>query len=430
MERDGKFVYYYVTTDEIRQVETAQVDIKTRFSPNCYSLPSYNDRFSAKRGATPSAGGTPGNSIFSSVSLAATPASGGGGNPFGGFSFGSSTPVPAATKPAFPAFATPAASAKPEVSKPSGSATTSVNMTKSDENISQVTKGFLKHMESLTKADGDCLQQFISTIVALSGETKATEKPKTASSTSSWDSSRSLFGGAKPLVSPTAGGSAPAPAATTNLFGASAPSPAPATGGFSFSATKPTSSPAGTGGFSFNPTKTGAAAAPVPAFSFSTAQSAAVKEAAKAAATASASKASKPDDAGDDANQEEDANGSELEAANDDYDVLYKTKTKILHVSKNIYIKGLLKIEKNKESGKYRLVVRDAVSGRVKMNSAISKGMPLSKAIVPATKKKGPTPIVIIKAMFDENSKEPEDFKLITSTDEHENLYSELKKLV
>ena len=356
--------------------------------------------------------------------MAATPASGGGGNPFGGFSFGSSTPAPAATKPAFPAFATPAASV---VSKPSGGVTTSGNATESDEKISQVTKRFLKHMESLTKADGDCLQQFISTIVALSGET---EKPKTASSTSSWDSSRSLFGGAKPLVSPTAGGSAPAPAATTNIFGASAPSLAPATGGFSFSATKATSSPAGAGGFSFNPTKTGAAAAPVPAFSFSTAQSAAVKEAAKAAAAASASSASKPDDAGDDANQEEETNGGDLEAANDDYDVLYKTKTKILHVSKNIYIKGLLKIEKNKESGKYRLVVRDAVSGRVKMNSAICKGMPLSKAIVPATKKKGPTPIVIIKAMFDENSKEPEDFKLITSTDEHENLYNELKKLV
>ncbi len=90
----------------------------------------------------------------------------------------------------------------------------------------------------------------------------------------------------------------------------------------------------------------------------------------------------------------------------------------------------MLKLEKNRENGKNRLVVRDAVSGRVKMNSAISKGMPLSKGVVPATKKKGPTPIVLIKAAFDENSEEPEDFKIITSAEEHENLYNELKKLV
>ena len=267
-----------------------------------------------------------------------------------------------------------------------------------------------------------CYQQFARTFAALSETVESTvqaiEKPKTASTTamtsSSWDSSRSLFGGAKPLISPTSGGPAPAPAATTNLFRASAPSPA-------------------AGSFSFKPTITGAAAAPVPAFSFSTKPSAEVKEAAKNAAdAASAAGSIKLEGTGDEANQEEDGgDGGELEAANDDYQVLYKTKTKILHVSKNKYIKGVLKLEKHKESGKNRLVVRDGVSGRVKMNSAISKGMPLSKGVVPPTKKKGATPIVILKAVFDEASKDPEDFKLITSNEEeHETLYNELKKLV
>ena len=64
------------------------------------------------------------------------------------------------------------------------------------------------------------------------------------------------------------------------------------------------------------------------------------------------------------------------------------------------------------------------------MNSAISKGMPVSKGVAPATKKKGPTPMVIIKAVFDEKSKEPEQFKIITSTEEHEKLFNELTKLV
>ncbi len=317
--------------------------------------------------------------------------------------------------------------------------------------------------------DSDCLQQFISTVSATSGFLKAnttaksSEKPKASAPSNSWDSSRPLFGGTKPLVSPT-GGSAQAPAAkTTNLFGASAPSPAPATGGFSFNTSKPAAAPSpattggfsfstskpaaapspaaaggfsfnttaalspAAGGFSFNPAKTGAATAPVPAFSFSTTQSAEVKEAAKAAA-ASTAKAAKSDDA--DEKQEVEENGGELEAANDDYEVLYKTKTKILHVSKNMYIKGTLKLEKNKESGKSRLAVRDAVTGKVKMNSAISKGMPLSKGIVPATKKKPPTPIVVIKTLFDEDSNEPEDFKIIVANDEHEKLYNELSKLV
>lgn len=268
-------------------------------------------------------------------------------------------------------------------------------------------------MKGLAKVDMATYQQFLKSMSALSDSVKTTKevitksKATSSSTGSSWDSSRPLFGGSKPLTSPTAG-SAPAPAPTTNLFGASSPSPAPAAGGFSF-----------------NPTKTGASAAPVPAFSFSTTQSAAVKEAAK---TAAAQTATKPEGATDDEKKEEE-NG-ELEAANDDYEVLYKTKTKILHVAKNIYIKGVLKLEKNKENGKNRLVVRDAVSGRVKMNSAISRGMPLSKGMVPATKKKGPTPIVMIKAAFDENSKEPEDFKIITAPEEQENLYNKLKALV
>lgn len=269
-------------------------------------------------------------------------------------------------------------------------------------------------MKDLSKVDMACYEQFLKTMSELSGTVKATtkavatSKATTSSAGTTWDSSRPLFGGSKPLTSPTAG-SAPAPAPTTNLFGASSPSPAPAAGGFSF-----------------NPTKPATSAAPVPAFSFSTTQSDAVKEAAKTAAVETAAK--KPEAAADDEKKEEDS--GELEAANDDYEVLYKTKTKILHVSKNAYIKGVLKLEKNRENGKNRLIVRDAISGRVKMNSAVSKGMPVSKGLAPATKKKGPTPMVIIKAVFDEKSKEPEQFKIITSTEEHENLFNELTKLV
>ena len=369
--------------------------------------------------------GTPAdNSVFSSVSLtapaASTPVGGGGGaNPFGGFTFGTPAPPVSATKPAFPAFAMPSAlSTEPVVPKPSTSGILSTGG--NDEKLLQCAKGFLKNMTNLNKVDVVCYQRFTTTFLALSNAVEATTtaagKMKTTTGTKNWDSSRPLFGGGKPLISPSAGSAAATLATTTNppLFGAStAASPA-----------------AATGGFSFNPTKTGAVAAtPVPAFSFSTTQSPAVKAAAESAAAKAASAAKPAESAGDDANKEEDGNGV-LEAANDDYEVLYKTKTKILRVSKNIYIKGMLKLEKHKASGKNRLVVRDSAVGRVKMNTAISKGMPLSKSIVPATKKKGPTPIVIIKAVFDEDSGNPEDFKIIVANDEQEMLYSELQKLV
>lgn len=379
------------------------------------------NRFSAKKPSETSAGTPAGNSIFSSVSLqapAATPSGGSGsGNPFGGFTFGTpALSASSAAKPAFPAFAMPAASTKAVVPKPSTNGNNTGGMTENDEKLIQCAKGFLKHMKNLNKADVVCYQRFITTFSALSDAVEATitaaGKTKSGTATNNWDSSRPLFGGGKPLISPSAGSAnASATTTTASLFGASTASPAVATGGFSF-----------------NPTKTGAGAAPVPAFSFSTAQSPAVKAAAETAAAKAAS-ATKPESTGDDTNKEEDGDGV-LEAANDDYEVLYKTKTKILRVSKNLYIKGILKLEKHKESGKNRMVVRDSAVGRVKMNTAISKGMPLSKSIVPATKKKGPTPIVIIKAVFDEDSKDPEDFKIIVSNDEQENLYNELKKLV
>lgn len=385
-----------------------------------------NNRFAGKKPSATSTGTPAGNSVFSSVSLtapaASTPVGGGGGNPFGGFSFG--TPAAAAAplsaaKPAFPAFAMPSAVSTKQV-VPAPSTNGIISTGGNDEKLLQCAKGFLKNMNNLNKVDVVCYQRFTTTFLALSDAVEATTtaagKMKAITATKNWDSSRPLFGGGKPLISPSAGSAAATSATTTNppLFGAStAASPA-----------------AATGGFSFNPTKTGAvAAAPVPAFSFSTTQSPAVKAAAESAASKAASAAKPAESTGDDTNKEEDGDGV-LEGANDDYEVLYKTKTKVLRVSKNIYIKGMLKLEMHKASGKNRLVVRDSAVGRVKMNTAISKGMPLSKSIVPATKKKGPTPIVIIKAVFDEDSGNPEDFKIIVANDEQEKLYSELQKLV
>jgi len=371
-------------------------------------------KFGVKEHATPSAA-APGNSTISSVVPKAPAAASGGANPFGGFTFGSSS-APAAsstTKSAFPAFAMPALSTKPvattDTQKPSTTGSKTGGTTENDQKLIECAQGFLKHMRSLSKVDMFGYQRFITTFRALSKECEATvAKTTTATSTStnSWDSSRPLFA-AKPLISPTAG-SATASATKTNssLFGASAP--AAPTGGFSFSLNKP-----------------GASAAPVPAFGFSTTPTPAVKAAAEAAS------ATKPESAGDDTNKEEDGEG-ELEAANDDYEVLHKCqKIKILHVRKNRYIRGGLKLEKHKGSGKNRLVVRDGAVGKVKMNTAIPKGMPLSKSIAPATPKNGPTPIILIKAIFDETTKDnPEDFKIITLQADHDKLFNELQKLV
>jgi len=324
----------------------------------------------------------------------------------------------------------------PVVPKPSTNGQKPSGSIDSNKKLIACAEGFRKHITGQKQFDVVACQRFIATFCAIYGTglptaTEAGKTTTTVKSPTTWDPSRPLFGGATPLVTPTAG-SANTPATTTNasLFGGSSASPAPATGGFSFNTTKSAASPApAPGGFSFKPTNTGAASSPVPAFSFSTTQSPAVKAAAKTAAVSAAASASKPEGDNDDTNNDEDG-GGELEAANDDYEVLFKTKTKVLRVSKSIYIKGVLKLEKHKESGKYRLVVRDSTVGTVKLNTAISKGMPLSKHILPATKKKGPTPMVIIKAVFDEDSGAPEDFKIITPKEDHENLYNELKKLV
>ena len=442
---------------------------------------------------TTASSGAAGSGIFSGVSLKTSSASSGGSNPFGGFTFGSSTnskstststpdaskttkpapggfsfgsssapapspatnekpsfsfgsssgPAPAPTKgkAAFPAFAMPVVPLKPtDTAETSQSLTVGKKTGKTtadEEKLVQCAKGFVEHIKVLSQFDIVGSQGFVSTFCALAkhaesaaekatgtkaAATKATASKATAGATtttnSTWDSSRPLFS-SKPLISPTAG--SPSKSDTkpsTPLFGGSTAAPPAA---------------ATTGLFSFNPTKTGAAASPVPAFSFSTAQSPAVKAAAEKAAAAAVSASDKKpekDDDGD-AGGEDDEADAVLEAANSDYEVLYKTRTKILHVRKNMYIKGLLKLEKHKETGKNRLVVRDETVGRVKMNTAITKGMPVEKAIVPATKKKKATPIVLIKAIFDENTKdEPEDFKIITSQQEHENLYNELQKLV
>lgn len=405
----------------------------------------------------PPASASTGNSIFSGVNLnapATTPAG------YGGFKFGSSAPAPAAaassakkptfsfastpapataaaTKPAYPSFALPAAASKtPVVPKPSTNEQKPSGSIDSNKKLIECAEGFRKYISGQKQLDVVACQRFITTFCAIYGTglptvTEAVKTTTTAKSPTTWDPNRPLFGGAKPLVSPTAGSSnSSATTTNTSLFGGSSASPAPATGGFSFNPTKSAASPAPAPGvFSFKPTNTGAAAAPVPAFSFSTTQSPAVRAAAKTPAVSTTASASKLEGDNDDTNNEEDGDG-ELEAANDDYKVLYKTKTKVLRVSKGIYIKGVLKLEKHKESGKYRLVVRDPTVGTVKLNTAISKDMPLSKHIFPATKKKGPTPMVIIKAVFDEDSGAPEDFKIITSKEEHENLYNELKKLV
>lgn len=433
-----------------------------------------------KAPASSSSKAPPSNSIFSSVSMsnsttaAASGRTNGGTqmNPFGNFSFGATAAAPSAsssstTKKVVPFFAAPGSSTqlgapKTALANNSNSFNNNaiVDTTENDETLIKCAQGFLKHMKSLSTVNVVSYQGFIRTFASIAQhvEETATSAPGTKATTTTtkvtgktgWDSSRPLFGGGQPLVSPGEKKSGATPTTKPNvpMFGASAPSPAPATGGFSFNPSKSgTVSPApATGGFSFNPTKSaaapatgefsfnpakcGAAAAPVPAFSFSTTPTAAVKAAAKSA-TASTD-APKPENTEDDANKEEDGD-TELGTAkeNEDYEVLYKTKTKILHVKKAIYIKGVLKLEKHKTTGKSRLVVRDGTVGKVKMNTAITKGMPLSKTVVPATKKKAATPVVLIKAIFDETSKdELEDFKIITAMEEHENLYNELKKLV
>mmetsp|Transcript_23208 Transcript_23208/g.54882 ORF Transcript_23208/g.54882 Transcript_23208/m.54882 type:complete len:478 (-) Transcript_23208:997-2430(-) len=428
-------------------------------------------KFGVKK--TPASTGAASTGIFSGVSLKASPAATGASNPFGGFTFGSSanskstsssalstSPTtkptsgggktlggfsfgssnasatatsPATTqKPAFPTFAMSTASQKSsvttETSKTVKAANKTGKMTADEQQLVKCAQGFVEHIKVLSQFDKVGCQGFVSTFCALAKHVETVAERATVASvakatagatpaSSNWDSSRPLFA-KKPLISPTAGSASKTDfKPSTSLFGSTAVLPAAAS----------------TGLFSFNPTKTEAAAAPVPAFSFSTAQSPAVKAAAeKAAASATGTNDSKPENNNDnDADGGDNEDAAVLEAANSDYEVLYKTRSKVLHVRKSIYYKGLLKVEKHKETGKYRLVVRDETVGKVKMNTAITKGMPLEKAIVPASKKKKATPIVLIKAIFDETTKdEPEDFKIITSQQEHENLYNELKKLV
>ena len=420
-------------------------------------FPNPNQRSAVKRTPGGSSAAPASNSVFSSISLknpSASPPGGGSGNPFGGFAFGSSAPsaAPAASSPAtaktpaFPSFAMPAASAKPvaTTTKPTTTSTATAkktgNYTENEKEIVKCAQGFVKHMDNAKVFDLVATQRFLTTFGKLvqkeAGTSTSKKTTPSSGTTTNWDSSRPLFGGSKTLISPTAGGASDKPAAAPTpafKFGASASDKPAAAPAFSFGASASSPTPA-TGGFSFNPTKTGAASAQVPAFSFSTTPSAAVKAAAETAAkeTASASKP-KEGDTGDDAEKNEEDGDGVLEAADDDYQVFFKTKTKILHVRESRYIKGVLKLEQHKESKKNRLVVRDSAVGRVKMNTAVTKGMPVSKTIVPATKKKGPTPIVLITAVFDESTKDtvgPEAFKIITSTEDHEKLYDELMKLV
>lgn len=377
-----------------------------------------------RESSTPSA--APGNSVFSGVELAApggsATAPGGGSNPFGGFSFGSSaasTTVPAASKPtAYPSFAMPAAaSTKP----PTGTATAAISKhseaTEEDKERIKCAQKFLEHVTKFGSYDTVAGRRFACTFAALGkskSSTTVAAKPPPKATTTNWE-----FGGKSSVAL-----SASPPAAP--LFGAAS---APSTGGFSFKTTNNVSaSPAGSGGFSFNPTNTLVSAAPVPAFSFSTTPTPAVKAAAEAAATETSAKAETG--AGEGENKDDDADGVH-EAADNPFKVLYKTDTKILRVEAQKYVaKGVLKLEEHKKTKKNRLVVRDKAVGRVQMNVAITKGMPISKNIVAGAKNKKPTPIVLINAVFDEESGGPELFKIITKMEDHEKLFDELSKIV
>uniref|UniRef100_A0A7S4AKT3 RanBD1 domain-containing protein n=1 Tax=Pseudo-nitzschia australis TaxID=44445 RepID=A0A7S4AKT3_9STRA len=380
---------------------------------------------------------TSGNSIFSSVSLAApggspAAASGGGSNPFGGFSFGSGktpTTVPAASKKtAYPSFAMPAAvpTKSPTIKATTTAVTSKTSEVLTDEDKERIkcARGFLKHMNKFSAYDEVAGRRFAATFAAFDkpkASATATTAAKQPTKTTNWDTSKPLFGGKSPV---SAAASPPA----TALFGAT-PSPA-ATGGFSFKTTTDSAaSPAASGGFSFNPTKIGTAAAPVPAFSFSTTPTPAVKAAAEAAVAETSAKADTS--TVEDESKENGPDGVQ-EAANNPYEVLFKTTAKVFRVRTGKYVArgGALKLEQHKDTKKNQLVVRDKAVGRVQLNVAITKGMPISKAIAPGVKNKPPTPIVLITSVFDAESGKPELFKIITKMEDHENLFDELSKLV
>ncbi|VEU33666.1 unnamed protein product [Pseudo-nitzschia multistriata] len=401
-------------------------------------------RRSAVRKGAPSAAA--GSGVFSGVALNASPgatlapsSAGGSSNPFGGFTFGAGTsktlPIPSAPAEsktsAFPSFAVPAA-APPKPATTFAAATApgtskTSEATEEDKKLIECAQAFLKHAKKHGAYDAVGAERFAATFRELSksaSSSTASTKPPTktaaaASTSTSWDASRPLFGAKPPASSPAA-----------PLFGAAAP--APATGGFSFNTgSKPAASPAAPGGFSFNPTKTGASAAPVPAFSFSTTPTPAVKAAAEAAAAESASKAGTGAGDGDGENKDDQTdNDGAQEAEDNPCKTLFKANTKILRVKTNNYIKGVLKLEEHKETKKTSMVVRDKAVGHVQLNVAITKGMPIKKTIAQGKKSQGPTPIVLITAVFDETSGDPELFKVITKMEDHEKLYDELSKLV
>lgn len=297
-------------------------------------------------------------------------------------------------------------------------------LTDEDKERIKCARGFLKHMNKFSPYDVVAGRRFAATFAAFDkskSSATATAKPPTKTKTTNWDTTRPLFGGKSPV---SVAASPPA----TALFGATS-SPA-ATGGFSFKTTTDSAaSPAVSGGFSFNPTKTGAAAAPVPAFSFSTTPTPAVKAAAKAAVAETSAKAETSN--GDDENKDDDPDGVQ-EAVNNPYEVLFKTTAKVFRVRTGKYVArgGALKLEQHKDTKKNQLVVRDKAVGRVQLNVAITKGMPISKAIAPGVKNKPSTPIVLITAVFDAKSGKPELFKIITKMEDHEKLFDELSKLI
>mmetsp|Transcript_29097 Transcript_29097/g.78769 ORF Transcript_29097/g.78769 Transcript_29097/m.78769 type:complete len:467 (-) Transcript_29097:2600-4000(-) len=414
-----------------------------------------------KRGTAPTPSTSNSNSIFSGVSLAAnsgsaTGSGGGGSNPFGGFSFGStsttSIPALAPAKPAtFPSFAKPAAlTSKPLASPGVMALATSEKSSERTELVAEKIKCARAHLKWSRENDTGVYdlvagERFVATFA------KICESDSTAATTKS-ATSKPLFG-AKPAPS----AAAPSPAANSFSFKpavSSAASSAPAaakfsfgapktgavaapaaSGGFSFDTSKTSESPApaasgGFGGFSFNTAKTGEAAAPVPAFSFSTTPAPAVKAAAEAAAVETSAKADGTAD--DEINNEVDGADGVQEAEDNPYSVLFKINVKVFSDKTQKYTaRGVLKLEQHKETKKNRLVVRDKAVGRVQLNVAVSKGMPVTKFLNPASKPgKSPTPVVLIKAIVDPSSDSLENLRLITKMEDHEPLFDELSKLV
>ncbi|KAG7337863.1 NUP50 nucleoporin [Nitzschia inconspicua] len=340
-----------------------------------------------------------------------------------------SNPAPAS---AYPVFATPRAAATPSTLTPAQGNTTSSSQGK--QKLDRLASRFKKHIDSLPDncLDPMAIERYLATVVSIytqekiqqsSGVTAPPEKTETTTTTQAVParSTQPTFDFSMPaqatapvstskegsgfFTAPSAPAPATAPTASTStgLFGNFSASASTASSSFKFGET-PSSGSAFDG--SAAPSTT------TPNFGgFSTVPSPAV---AAAASTTTSQTPGNDEDADDD--PEKNRTEKALASNNESIDVSFEAKCRVYNYrgeggKAQVHGGGVLKLERNKQTGKCQVVVRDETTGIVKFNVSIPSNARATLQTNPPSKNK-PNGVGGVSIYGNEKG-EPEPFLLL-----------------